>query len=71
MPEKAWKRPCLFVCSILIGGGFGAFFVLPTRAYKGMIFCTLAPFLVAASVFGLLVSIRGCDACVARICGRI
>jgi hypothetical protein len=55
--------------SLLLGGGFGAFLVLPIGTNKGVVFYTLAPLLVAASVLGLFVSIRGCNACVARIFG--
>ena len=65
--QAAWKRPLLVIISTLITVGVASFFFL---AYDrpGVLFLYLfgTP-LLAMSVMGLLVGIKGCEACVARL----
>ena len=70
-PEKAWKRPLLFVLSLLMGMGFGSLpWLLHDRPNYALFFLIGAP-LTAAAALSVLVSINGCDACVARLLGEL
>lgn len=69
MKEKPWKRPALFVLSVLGSAGFGALLWLSWVNPEGIPLMALAGFLVAASILGILVSLHGCNACVARLFG--
>jgi hypothetical protein len=71
MPERAWKRPWLFVFSLLLGGGFGALLWAFWTKEDSLAFTGLAALLLAVSLLGLLVSVKGCNACVARLFGSV
>ncbi len=70
-PEKDWKRPSLFFASLLLGGGFGYLLWLLRSHENYAFFASLAVPLVAGSVLGIVVAVRGCNACVARLLGEI
>lgn len=69
MPEKPWKRPALFVFSLLGAVGFGILLWHAWTATAGVLYFILTGLLVALSLLGILVSLRGCNACVARLFG--
>ncbi len=71
MPEKPWKRPVLLVTSILGGAGFGFILWLAWSKATSAFFLLLAALLVALSVLGAFVALRGCNACVARFFGSL
>ena len=68
--EAAWKRPVLLVCSLVLAFGVGALGLYATSRPDGLTFVVLAFFVVLLGIAGLLVSIAGCDACVARVLGE-
>ena len=70
-PEKEWKRPSLFLGSLLLCGGFGYLLWLLLGHENYFFFAVLAVPLVAGSVLGIVVAVRGCNACVARLFGEI
>lgn len=67
--EATWKRPVLFICSLALGGGFAfATWVQLGQGGSGVsIF--LSALLTALGCLGVLVALRGCNACVARLLG--
>lgn len=70
-PEKGWKRPLLFIASVLLGGGFGFLLWLLWGHENYFFFAALAIPLVTGSILGLVVSIQGCNACVSRLFGEV
>jgi hypothetical protein len=71
MPERTWKRPWLFILSLVLGGGFGALIWVFWAKEDSWAFAGLSALLVAASTLGLLVAVKGCNACVARLFGSV
>ena len=71
MPEKNWKRPTLFVISALalIGGAY-IFSVNQHPSSQELWVLVLTGFLAALFILGVIVSIFGCNGCVARMFGR-
>lgn len=72
MPEKQWKRPMLFILSftILIGGGY--LFSINEHPYsKEPITLMLLALVSAVLILAIIVSIIGCNRCVARIFGDL
>ena len=72
MPHRKWKRPILLLLSIIGLIGAGALFIVyenPSTSNKFTIVLALACGLLL--LLGLVVSIIGCDKCVARIFGDI
>jgi hypothetical protein len=69
MPEKTWKRPALLILSVVGAVGFGALLWLSLIDATNVLFIALSMLLAAASLLGILVSLQGCDACVARLFG--
>jgi hypothetical protein len=69
-PQKGWKRPALFTTSAALTAGT----VLATRFMleRGDLqFLTALSFLfMTFTLTGVAISMRGCDACVARFLGR-
>jgi hypothetical protein len=70
-PEKAWKRPLLFITSLLLGAGFGSLLWILRGHEQYPLFAILAVLLFAGSLLGMAVAVRGCNACVARLFGEI
>ena len=70
-PEANWKRPILLVCSILLGGGFAYLTWLLRYDPRYAYFPLLSVPLAFLGGLGMLVSINGCNACVARLFGEI
>jgi hypothetical protein len=70
-PEKKWKRPWLFVLSLIGAGSFGSLLWFLRGHENYGVFALFAAFLVLASVLGIAVSLRGCDSCVARLMGEL
>jgi hypothetical protein len=70
-----WKRPVLFGCSL--AGALGIGWILWTFRGRWAVWgrddlvFTLGVALLLLSILGLVVSIRACDACVARLCGDL
>jgi hypothetical protein len=71
MSEKPCKRPVLLVLALLGVVGFGALLWLAWSKAASVLFIALACLLVAVSVLGVLVSLKGCNACVARLFGSM
>ena len=71
MPERTWKRPWLFVFSLVLSGGFGTLIWLFWAKEDSLAFAGLSALLVVAGILGLMVSIKGCNACVARLFGQV
>lgn len=67
--EAKWKRPALLVCSVAMGGGFAyaTWMLYGQQEYK--YFPLLSVPLAALGLLGMLVALKGCDACVARLFG--
>ncbi len=66
--EKKWKRPGLFVVSILITA-LGALVFVPNVS-DSVATHVLFSFVLSIGVFGIVVSSFGCNACVARTFGE-
>jgi len=72
MPQKKWKRPALFILSIVLLVGGSYLYSINEHPSSHEPF-TLVLLLLAVSIllFGLLVSVIGCNSCVARIFGNV
>jgi hypothetical protein len=73
-PPKAWKRWTLLFCSVLFSVGIPILiFSLFSKQSKqfNIALVVMFGFFFLLGLFGLVVSLKGCDACVARIHGRI
>ena len=68
MPEAPWKRPMLLLCATLFLIGIPMLFWTSHRHYGLTAYILAAPLLIVA-LFSLLVGLRGCDACIARMFG--
>jgi len=66
-PEKRWKRPGLFAASVLITL-LGAVVFAPNLP-AAIVLYALFGFILAVGIFGIVVSVFGCNACVARTFG--
>jgi hypothetical protein len=69
-PERSWKRPALFVFSLAILLVLGWLVVVVPGPHGAITWLGLVV-LALISVLGLSTSIRGCDACVARLFGDL
>ncbi len=74
MPIKKWKRPILYIISLVFFLGWGLLFVLLMISFDFsdidlIVTALLSFFLMLLGLLGLKVSIIGCDRCVARIFG--
>jgi len=70
MPESNWKRPFVFITSVLmlIGVTYWQFFSGDLEATKTG--AKVISIIVAAMfLFALITSIFGCNKCVAKVCG--
>ena len=69
-PAK-WKRPVLFVAAGVFAIGIPVVVVLTWKGASAWAytFLSLGAVGFAASILGVLVAVRGCQACVARILG--
>jgi len=68
--EAGWKRPILFLSSLLLAGGF-AYLTWSLRGDPNYAYFPLLSVLLAVlGLLGLLVSLNGCNACVARLVGE-
>ncbi len=68
--EAPWKRPVLVVPSAaMIAGAAAIAWFLRDKWTVAMLTASLVLFLFG--VFGLGVAWRGCNACVARVCGSV
>lgn len=68
-PERKWKRPGLFIASVLIAALSA--FVFVTRVSDFAPTYALFAVLFVVGVFGITVSVFGCNACVARAFGDL
>lgn len=69
--EASWKRPVLLLCSLALALGFGVLSWMLRSRPDAVLFLLLAVPLTLAGVFGAAVSVRGCNACVARLFGEV
>jgi|JI10StandDraft_1071094.scaffolds.fasta_scaffold3588262_1 hypothetical protein len=69
LAEKPWKRPVLLgICTVSALCFLAAIaYFLPDLPHPAL-FTAFLMFL-AVSIFGILVAVKGCDACVARLLG--
>ena len=65
--EKKWKRPVLFVASLLAVALGAVVFAPNSPNHVGLY--ALFGFVLAIGILGVVVSIWGCGACVARVFG--
>jgi hypothetical protein len=65
---KPWKRPLLFIASVpfLAGGLAYAWVMVQQQSVAGTV---LGLIVLAISAGGIVISLRGCDDCVARFFG--
>jgi hypothetical protein len=69
-PEQRWKRPWLFaICAVSLIVLLTA--VSMSREESVLVSYVFGPVLIAFSAWGIVVSIGGCDACVARLFGEL
>lgn len=71
LPTAGWKRPGLLFCSIALAAGFGSLMWLLKDRPNYSLFFLLALPLTLGGVLGILVSVRGCDRCVAKLFGNV
>jgi hypothetical protein len=71
MPEKPWKRPALLVLSLLGSAGLATLLWLAWTRSAGASLIVLVAVSLAAFLLSFFVSLRGCNACVARIFGSL
>ncbi len=72
IPAKKWKRPALAILSIVILSGGGYLFSTSwSSTLQSPIVLLLTLVLVVLFTFSLILSIIGCDKCVAKIFGKI
>lgn len=69
--EAGWKRPVLLLCSLILALGFGALIWLFRDRVDALHFLVLAGIIALAGIIGIFVSLRGCNACVARLFGEV
>jgi hypothetical protein len=69
-PELRWKRPWLFAISA-VSLTVLTVAVSMSRSESFLVFYVLGPFVIAMSILGIVTSIGGCDACVARLFGEL
>ncbi len=67
-PVKSWKRPVLLLISVpILAGGFAfAWVMFQQQSIAGAV---LGLFVLAAGACGIVISLFGCDDCVARLFG--
>ncbi|WP_349741881.1 hypothetical protein [Roseateles cavernae] len=68
-PEKGWKRPWLLTLALVLMGVSGLLLWALRGHQHELGLAVLALFLVSLSGLGIVVAIKGCDACVARVFG--
>lgn len=66
--EKEWKRPGLFVASVLVTA-LGSLVFVP-NVLDSVAAYVLYSFILIMGIFGIVVSFFGCNACVARAFGE-
>jgi len=71
-PQKQWKRPVLFVLSIvmLVGGGY-IFSINEHPSSQEPFTLVLLALMVILFILGLVVSVFGCNHCVAKLFGDV
>jgi hypothetical protein len=71
LPEKPWKRTALLIiCAVSTLCFLAAIaYFLPDLPHPALFAAFLM--LIAISVFGIMVAVKGCDACVARLFGSV
>jgi hypothetical protein len=70
-PKASWKRPLLLLCATPFLVGIPALFWLFRDHQDPIVLYVLGVPLFIFATLGLLVGVRGCDACVARMSGSI
>lgn len=72
LPQRQWKRPLLFLLSLagLVGTGYLLYAREPSWAENPlvMVLFLVCPILL---ILALIVSVTGCDRCVARFLGEV
>jgi hypothetical protein len=69
MPQKAWKRPALRTFSLVLGSMLTAALWVLWSYEQGLLVIALGILMILILILGVLVSFKGCDACVARLFG--
>lgn len=67
--EATWKRPVLLICSLALVGVFAFATWVQLGQGESNVFICLSVLLAALGFLGVLVALKGCDACVARLFG--
>jgi hypothetical protein len=67
--EAGWKRPVLLICSLLAFGIFAFATWVQSGKGESVAAISLSVLLAALGFLGVLVALKGCNACVARLFG--
>lgn len=70
-PDAKWKRPILLLSAVVIGAGCSWVIWQFRSRPDALVLLMLAAFFVAVAALSILVSIHGCNACVARLFGEV
>lgn len=66
LSEAKWKRPVLFICSLILGG-FASWVQFGQEASEAPILVSVLPAVLGC--LGMFVALKRCNACVARLLG--
>jgi hypothetical protein len=69
-PVKGWKRPVLFVAGIALTVCTVLALRFAWERTDALFFATVSVILMLVALLGVVISFRGCDACVARFLGK-
>lgn len=69
--EAAWKRPVLLAICIPVVFGLGWLVWHFGKRADALFFIAFAVFFIFVGALGILVGVRGCGACVARLLGEL
>ncbi len=68
--KKGWKRPVLAVAGLALTVSTVMGLRFAWERADGMFFATVSVILMMIALLGLVISLRGCDDCVARFLGK-
>ena len=69
-PVKGWKRPVLLVAGLALTVSTVMGLRFAWERTDGTFFATVSVILMMMALLGVVISVRGCDNCVARFLGK-
>ncbi len=69
-PVKGWQRPVLLVAAMLLTACTVMALQFAWERTGAVFFATVSVLLLLIALFGVAISFRGCDNCVARFLGK-